>query len=407
MNCRHCGESLEHVFCDLNTCPPSNAMVKKEQLVLPESHFPLKVFVCPNCWLVQTEDIAKATDIFTSEYTYFSSYSTSWLKHAEEYVDYMMKRFSFDQNSLVVEIASNDGYLLQYFKQKGIPVLGIEPTANTAAVAREKGIDSRVEFFTGNLARSMAGTADLVLGNNVLAHVPDVNDFMKGVKIALKENGIATFEFPHLCQLKEHNQFDTIYHEHFSYFSLLSLKSIAEMQELQIFDVQELKTHGGSLRVFLKHKDDKSRNVEPAVNDLLEEEKSLKVNHLSYYSSFQEKVNLIKYDFIDFLIQQKKAGKKVIGYGAAAKGNTLLNYCGIKGADLLSFVVDASPHKQGKFLPGSRIPVYGEIRIKNEKPDFIVIFPWNIRKEITEQLAYVKEWGCKFAVAVPQLTILN
>jgi len=406
MNCRHCGESLEHVFCDLNTCPPSNAMVKKEQLVLPESYFPLKVFVCHNCWLVQTEDMAKATDIFTDDYTYFSSYSTSWLKHAEEYVRYMTKRFSFDQNSLVVEIASNDGYLLQYFKQKNIPVLGIEPTANTAAVAREKGIESRVEFFTSSLARSMEARADLVLGNNVLAHVPDVNDFMKGVKIALKANGVATFEFPHLCKLIGQNQFDTLYHEHFSYFSLQSVKSIAEMQDLQIFDVQELTTHGGSLRVFLKHKNDTSRDVESSVANLVEEEKRLRVNHLSYYSSFQEKINQIKYNFIHFLIQQKKANKKVVSYGAAAKGNTLLNYCGIKGTDLISFVVDASPHKQGKFLPGSRIPVCEEIHIKNEKPDFIVIFPWNIREEITGQLAYVKEWGCKFVVAIPKLEFI-
>lgn len=407
MNCRHCNNELTHVFADLQTCPPSNAMVKPEQLNYPETYFPLKVFVCEKCWLVQVDELEKAEAIFNDEYTYFSSYSTSWLQHAKEYADYMTGRFGLDQNSLVVEIASNDGYLLQYFKEKNIPVLGVEPTANTAQVAIDKGIENIVDFFGTQLAtEKIPSKADLILGNNVLAHVPDINDFAKGVKIALKPGGVNTFEFPHLCKLVALNQFDTIYHEHFSYLSLTAVKAIFEKQGLEVFDVQELPTHGGSLRVFTKHKEDVSKIIEDSVQLLLEKEKSLGVDTLGYYQNFQQKIETIKYDFTSFLINEKRNGKKIIGYGAAAKGNTLLNYCGIKGNDLIEFVVDASPYKQNKLLPGSRIPVFSKEKISAYKPDYIIIFPWNLTTEITEQLSYCKEWGAKFVVAIPELTIL-
>jgi SAM-dependent methyltransferase len=407
MNCRHCKEELTHVFCDLQTCPPSNAMVKPEMVNYPETYFPLKVFVCDKCWLVQVDELEKADAIFNAEYTYFSSYSTSWLQHAKEYVNYMTERFDFNTNSLVVEVASNDGYLLQYFKEKNIPVLGVEPTANTAKVAIDKGIDNIVDFFGSNLAEAkLNGKADLILGNNVLAHVPDINDFVKGVKIALKPNGVNTFEFPHLLQLVEHNQFDTIYHEHFSYLSLSNLVSVFEKQGLEIFDVQELKTHGGSLRIFAKHKEDSSKQVENTVHAMLEKESKAGVTTLAYYQNFQQKVEKIKYDFIEFLIQQKRNGKKVIGYGAAAKGNTLLNYCGIKGNDLIEFVVDASPYKQNKLLPGSRIPVFSKEKIEAYKPDFVIIFPWNLKEEVMGQLSYIKDWGGKFVIAIPSLQII-
>ena len=407
MNCRHCKNVLTHVFCDLQTCPPSNAMVKPEMINFPETYFPLKVFVCEKCWLVQVDELEKAEAIFNADYTYFSSYSTSWLNHAKAYTDYMTNRFGLNDKSLVVEVASNDGYLLQYFKEKNIPVLGVEPTANTAQVAIEKGIDNIIDFFGSNLAtEKLSSKADLILGNNVLAHVPDINDFVKGVKIALKPNGVNTFEFPHLLQLVTHNQFDTIYHEHFSYLSLSNLVSVFEKQGLEIFDVQELSTHGGSLRIFAKHKDDTTQAVESSVAAMLQKEAEAGLTTLSYYQNFQLKVDKIKYDFIDFLIQQKRNNKKIIAYGAAAKGNTLLNYCGIKGNDLIEFVVDASPYKQNKLLPGSRIPVYSNEKIKEYKPDYIIIFPWNLKQEVMNQLGYTREWGAQFVMAIPELTIL-
>jgi SAM-dependent methyltransferase len=381
-------------------------MVKSETLNHPETYFPLKVFVCEKCWLVQVDEIEKAENIFNDEYTYFSSFSTSWLAHAKKYTDYMTERFGYNQDSLVIEIASNDGYLLQYFKEKNIPVLGIEPTANTAKVAEEKGIESIVDFFGEKIAKEkLAGKADLILGNNVLAHVPDINDFVKGIKIALKPNGVNTFEFPHLCKLVQFNQFDTIYHEHFSYLSFTALKSVFEKQGLEFFDVQELPTHGGSLRIFTKHKEDVTKEVLPSVANMLKFEKDLGVDSLKYYQGFQEKVEKIKYDFIQFLIQSKKEGKKVVGYGAAAKGNTLLNYCGIKGMDLIEYVVDASPFKQDRLLPGSRISVYKPEKIIETKPDFVVIFPWNLKDEIIKQHAYIYEWNAKFVTAIPKLNI--
>jgi len=406
MNCRHCNHELTNVFCDLQTCPPSNAMVKPEMINYPETYFPLKVFVCEKCWLVQVDELEKADAIFNNEYTYFSSYSTSWLQHAKIYTDYMTERFGLNSDSLVVEVASNDGYLLQYFKEKNIPVLGVEPTANTAEVAIARGIENIVDFFGSNLAENkLKGKADLILGNNVLAHVPDINDFVKGVKIALKPNGVNTFEFPHLLQLVQDSQFDTIYHEHFSYLSLTNLNTVFEKQGLEIFDVQELKTHGGSLRIFTKHNEDSSKQIEPTVAAMLQKETAAGINTLAYYQNFQARVDKIKYDFTEFLIQQKRQGKKIIGYGAAAKGNTLLNYCGIKGNDLIEFVVDASPYKQNKLLPGSRIPVVGKEKIDEYKPDFVIIFPWNLKEEISEQLNYVRDWGCKFVIAIPKLQI--
>jgi len=406
MNCRHCGDQLNHVFVDLQTCPPSNAMVKVEEINHPETYFPLKVYVCSSCWLVQVDEIEKAENIFNEEYTYFSSYSKSWLAHAKSYVEYMTQRFGYNKDSLVVEIASNDGYLLQYFKELNIPVLGVEPTANTAKVAEGKGIESLVAFFGEKLAEDrLAGKADLILGNNVLAHVPDINDFVKGVKVALSPNGVNTFEFPHLCRLVEQNQFDTIYHEHFSYLSFTALKSVFEKQGLVFFDVQELPTHGGSLRIFAKHKEDQTKVIESSVKAMLEKEHLLGVDSLEYYQGFQDKTNKIKNDFVSFLIQAKREGKQVVGYGAAAKGNTLLNYCGIKGTDLISYVMDASPFKQDKLLPGSRIPVFSPQKLEETKPDYIVIFPWNLTAEISEQLSYSKAWGAKFVTAIPELTV--
>lgn len=406
MKCRHCENKLNHVFCDLQTCPPSNAMVKENMINYPETYFPLKVFVCDSCWLVQVDEIEKAENIFNEEYTYFSSFSKSWLAHAKEYVDYMVTRFKFNQESLIVEIASNDGYLLQYFNEKNIPVLGIEPTANTAKVAMEKGINSIIDFFGARLAKkSLEGKADLILGNNVLAHVPDINDFVKGVKISLKPDGVNTFEFPHICKLVEFNQFDTIYHEHFSYLSLTALKSIFEKQGLEFFDVQEIPTHGGSLRVFSKHIEDKSKQINTSVELLLNKEKSLGVDTLAYYQGFQQKTEKIKDDLISFLIRAKKEKKVVVAYGAAAKGNTLLNFCGIKGRDLISYAMDASPYKQNKFLPGSRIPVFNPEKILETKPNYVIILPWNLTEEISEQLSFIKSWGGEFVVAIPELKI--
>jgi len=406
MNCRHCENKLTHVFCDLQTCPPSNAMVNPEKINYPETYFPLKVFVCEKCWLVQVDEVEKAEAIFNDEYTYFSSYSSSWLDHAKKYCDYMEERFKYDANSLVVEIASNDGYLLQFFKEKLIPVIGVEPTRNTADVALRKGIDTIVDFFGSELAEnSLKGKADLILGNNVLAHVPDINDFVKGVKIALKPTGINTFEFPHLCELISKNQFDTIYHEHFSYLSLTSVSLIFQQQGLEIFDVQKLKTHGGSLRIFAKHHEDATKAIEDSVQEVLQEERKLGINGLNYYRNFQPKIDKVKNDFLQFLLTQKENGKKVIGYGAAAKGNTLLNYAGVKGNNLVDFVVDASPFKQRKLLPGSRISVLSEKSIIEAKPDFIIIFPWNLREEIANQLDYSRKWGARFVVAVPELEV--
>lgn len=407
MNCRHCKNELTHEFADLGFSPPSNSFLTKAQLNEPETFYPLKIMVCEKCFLVQIDEFAKHGDIFNADYAYFSSFSTSWLAHAKAYTEMMIKRFGFNEKSQVIEIASNDGYLLQYFKEQGVPVLGIEPTANTAAAAKDKGIESIVDFFGVRLAKTLAekGTkADLLLGNNVLAHVPDINDFVGGLQRLLKENGVITFEFPHLLQLIDKNQFDTIYHEHFSYLSLIAVKQVFEYHDLDIFDVEEVTTHGGSLRIFAKHKEDRSKAVSERVSQVLDREITFGLKDLSVYSSFQQKAEKVKNDFTQFLIMAKKEGKKVAGYGAAAKGNTLLNFAGTK-KDLLQFVADASPHKQNKFLPGVHIPVVTEDSIRILKPDYILILPWNLKDEISEQLAYIREWGGKFAVAIPEMKI--
>lgn len=409
MKCRFCATPLTHQFVDLVNSPPSNDYLSADELNAPEVYLPLKLFVCEQCLLVQIDEYKKADEIFSKEYAYFSSYSTSWLAHCKRYTDEMISRFGFNSQSLVTEIASNDGYLLQYFKERDVPVLGIEPTESTATVARQKGIETVTEFFGVNFATKMAterGKADLLVGNNVLAHVPDINDFVGGMKIALKPQGVITMEFPHLLQLVWNNQFDTIYHEHFSYLSFTTVKRIFEANELEMFDVQEIPTHGGSLRIFARHTEDHSKNILPTVEALLEKEKEADITTLSFYDGFQTKVDQVKIDFLKFLVEKKSEKKKVVAYGAAAKGNTLLNYCGIRH-DLITFVADASPHKQGKFLPGSHIPIVNETRIRETKPDYIVIFPWNIQEEIVNQLRYVKEWGAQFVVAIPTLQIVK
>jgi len=409
MKCRHCKTELEHVFVDLVNCPPSNSMLSDEKLNYPESFFPLKIFTCHNCMLVQVDEMKSADEIFDEEYTYFSSFSKSWLEHSRHYVDMMVERFSFSENSQVIEIASNDGYLLQYFKGHGVPVLGVDPTANTAAAAKEKGIDTIVEFFGADFAKDRLVAkgikGDLILGNNVLAHVPDINDFVKGMKIALKDKGIITMEFPHLMRLVEECQFDTIYHEHFSYLSFSTVKRVFEAQGLEMFDVQEIPTHGGSLRIFAKHREDHSKEISSNVPALLKKEDEAGMNSMGYYNDFQGRVDEIKYAVWEFLIKARRENKKVIGYGAAAKGNTLLNYCGVKGDDLIQFAVDASPHKQNKYLPASHIPVKGLDSIAEYKPDYVIILPWNLKKEIGGQLEYIREWGGRFVTFIPELDI--
>ena len=409
MRCRFCNTELEHVFIDLINSPASNSFLTKEQLNEPEAFYPLKVYTCHNCFLVQVDEYQKSDAIFNSEYVYFSSYSTTWLQHAKRYTEMMIQRFGFNSSSQVIEIASNDGYLLQYFKERDIPVMGIEPTANTAEVAMGKGIKTIVEFFGTELADRLANhwdvKADLLLGNNVLAHVPDIVDFVRGMKIILGDKGVITMEFPHLVQLVDNNQFDTIYHEHFSYLSFYTIKQIFEAQDLELFDVDEIPTHGGSLRIYAKHKEDDTKPVSQNVDNLLRKEIDKGVATLSYYQNFQERAFQVKLDIVSFLIAQKNAGKKVAAYGAAAKGNTLLNYCGIKN-DLIAYVADANPYKQNKWLPASHIPVVHESSLKSNQPDYVIILPWNLREEITEQLSYIRNWGGKFVIAIPQLEVI-
>ncbi len=408
MKCRFCGDELSHEFADLGNAPPTNSFLRQEQLNEPEVFYPLKLFVCDKCFLVQIDEHKQSQEIFNNEYAYFSSYSKTWLENAKRYTDLMVRKFPLNQKSLIVEIASNDGYLLQYFKEKHMNVLGIEPTKNTAQTAKSKGIDTIEDFFGELLAQRLARKdrkADLLVGNNVLAHVPDIHDFVKGLKILLKDDGIITMEFPHIMQLIEHNQFDTIYHEHFSYFSFMTVKSIFESHGLTIFDVDELPTHGGSLRIYARHEQNKKKGISENVSALLEKERSKGMNKIDFYLNFQDQTNKVKNQFLKFLIEQNQIGKKISAYGAAAKGNTLLNYCGIK-KDLISFVVDASPHKQGKFLPGSHVPVVDEGRIKAYQPDYVVILPWNIKDEIMTQLNYIREWGAMFVIAIPELQIL-
>lgn len=408
MQCRFCKTELKHEFIDLVNSPASNSFLTREQLNEPETFYPLKVYTCHNCFLVQVDEYKKSDAIFNSDYVYFSSFSTSWLAHAKRYTEMMTERFGLNKSSQVIEVASNDGYLLQYFQQKGIPVLGVEPTANTAEAAKAKGIESVVDFFGVQLAKELSAKgikADLLLGNNVLAHVPDIVDFVSGMKVILKPHGVVTMEFPHLMQLVDNNQFDTIYHEHFSYLSFYTVKQIFETQGLELFDVDELPTHGGSLRIYAKHKEDNTKEISPNVVALLKKEKEKGLAGLAYYDNFQQKALDVKLALTAFLIEQKKAGKSVAAYGAAAKGNTLLNYCGIK-ADLIDFVVDRNPAKQNKFLPASHIPVKNEDHLKAEKPEYVIILPWNLKDEITEQLAYIKDWGAQFIVPIPKLEII-
>jgi SAM-dependent methyltransferase len=407
MICRFDRLPLDHEFVDLGFSPPSNSFLKPEQLNEPEVYYPLKLFVSERSFLVQVDEYKRHDEIFSQDYVYFSSYSITWLQHSKAYVEMMIKRFGYNEKSQVAEIASNDGYLLQYFREKGVPVLGIEPTAGTAEVARGKGIESWVEFFGVALAKKMVAQgrqADLLLGNNVLAHVPDLNDFVGGLAIALKPAGVITMEFPHLMQLVEFNQFDTIYHEHFSYLSLLAVQTIFRHHGLELFDVQEIPTHGGSLRIFAKHAADTTHPICPAVGELIAKEKGKGMDTMEYYQGFQQKVDAVKNGFLEFLLKAKRDGKKVAAYGAAAKGNTLLNYCGLKN-DLISFVVDANPHKQNKFLPGSHIPVVSEAAIRQTRPDYVIIFPWNIKEEIRKQLDYIREWNGQFVTAIPAISI--
>jgi SAM-dependent methyltransferase len=407
MKCRHCGTPLIHTFLDLGFAPPSNAYLTEADLTKPEKYYPLKIKVCDECWLVQTEDYAQADELFNSDYAYFSSTSTSWLAHAERYARNIAEQLSLGPQSLVIEVASNDGYLLKNFVAAGIPCLGIEPTASTAEAAEKLGIPVLREFFGENLGTKLAAEgkqADLIAGNNVYAHVPDINDFTKGLKAALKPSGTVTLEFPHLMRLIEQNQFDTVYHEHFSYLSLYTVSRVFDSVGLRIWHVEQLATHGGSLRIYGCHADD-TRTTQPSVTSLLQDETDRGLQQLATYLGFQPKADKIKDDLLAFLIEQKRAGKKVAAYGAAAKGNTLLNYGGVK-SDLLPFVCDAAPAKQGKHMPGSHIPIMSPNAIKESKPDFIVILPWNIADEVISQNSFVREWGGKFVTAVPKLTIL-
>ncbi|HEC98965.1 MAG TPA: class I SAM-dependent methyltransferase [Proteobacteria bacterium] len=409
MKCRFCSTPLHHKFLDLGSAPPSNSFLTKEQLNQPATFYPLKLYACEKCWLVQIDEYKKSDEIFSQDYIYFSSYSKSWLDHAKKYVDMITDRLGLDATSHVIEIASNDGYLLQCFLGKQIPCLGIEPSANTAQVARGKGIETLEEFFGADLAKRLAQEgrrADLIIGNNVLAHVPDINDFVRGLKIALKPTGVVSMEFPHLMRLVEENQFDTIYHEHFSYLSFHTVRRIFAKHGLVLFDLEELTTHGGSLRTYARHDENDSKPVTPNVAELLEKEAARGMLRLDYYLDFQKKADKVKYALLSFLIEQKKQGNKVAAYGAAAKGNTLLNYCGVRD-DLIAFVADASPYKQGKYLPGSHIPVVSEEEIRKSKPDFILILPWNIKEEIIAQLDYIRTWGGKFVVPIPHIQIIQ
>jgi len=405
MKCRHCGSELRLPLADLGSAPPSNAYLTEKTLHAPEKWFPLRVLVCEHCWLAQTEDFAQANELFDAEYAYFSGFSSSWLAHSERYVADMAARFNLTADSHVVEAAANDGYLLQYVKARNIPCTGVEPTASTAAAARAKGIPIVEDFFGVRLARDLAALgkqADLTAANNVLAHVPDINDFVAGFTVLLKPQGVATFEFPHLLKLVAENQFDTIYHEHFSYLSLTAVERIFSANGLSVFDVEEHPTHGGSLRIFAQRSDTGQQVRSTRVDELLQRETDAGMLTTSYYADFQDKTNRVKNDFIAFLLEARRRGKRVAAYGAAAKGNTLMNYAGIR-PDLILFVADRNPAKQSKYMPGSRIPIVDESVLKNEKPDFVVILPWNLKHEVMRQLDYIRAWGGLFVIAVPEL----
>lgn len=405
--CRFCGAVLKQTFVDLGRSPLANSFLSVEDIKRGETTYPLHVYVCARCLLVQLQEFERAENIFR-DYLYFSSYSELWLRHCRNYTEQMTSRYSLSDRSLVVEVASNDGYLLQYFRDRGIGVLGVEPAANVAKVAQERGIATEVAFFGADKARRLAQagkSADLMTANNVLAHVPDLNDFVAGFKILLKPSGTATFEFPHLLNLIKERQFDTIYHEHFSYLSLLVVDKVFAHHDLRIYDVEQLPTHGGSLRLFVCHTDAAFRRS-AAVDDVLKAERGAGLDLIETYANFAHSVIDIKCDLVSFLIEARKQRKVVVGYGAPAKGNTLLNYCGI-GPELLSYTVDISPHKQGRFLPGIQIPIYAPDHIFETKPDYVLILPWNIKEEIVERMAAIRDWQGRFAIAIPELTILT
>jgi SAM-dependent methyltransferase len=404
--CRFCGQPLKRTFVDLGMSPLCETYPSVADLNRGEIYYPLHVYVCETCFLVQLEEYESAENIF-SDYAYFSSYSDSWLKHCENYCDNITKQLRLNKRSLVIEVASNDGYLLQYFVQRNVPVLGIEPAANVAKVAIEKGVPTLVKFFGGKLAWDLAAAgrcADLVVGNNVLAQVPDLKDFVEGLKILLKPEGVLTLEFPHLLRLIQRNEFDTIYHEHYSYFSMLTTQRILETHAMKVFDVEELPTHGGSLRVHACRADAHSHSLTPDVARVISEEQKAGLGAIGGYESFASRVRQVKWQLVEFLLKAAQDGRSVAGYGAPGKSATLLNYCGI-GKDLIEYTVDRSPYKQGRFLPGNHIPIYHPDRIRETKPNYVVILPWNLKDEIMEQLQFIREWGGRFVLPIPELAV--
>ena len=406
--CRFSSQYLHHTFVDLGMSPLANAYLTAEQLNNAEKFYPLRAYISEDTLLVQLEQFESPDQIF-SDYAYFSSYSVTWLKHAQNYTDMIVEKFGFNHYTQVIEIASNDGYLLQYFLKKGIPVLGIEPAANIAKVAQEKGIPSINKFFGVETAKELViqgKQADLLIGNNVLAHVPNLNDFIAGMKLLLKPNGILTMEFPHILQLIKHNQFDTVYHEHFSYFSFLTVEKIFAAHNLKLFDVEELPTHGGSLRIYAKHDYADNPSISERVNQLKEKEIAARLHQIETYITFGEKVKETKHKLLSFVLTAKAKGKSIVGYGAPAKGNTLLNYCGI-GKDFIDYTVDCNPYKQGLFLPGTHIPIFHPDTIRETKPDYVLILPWNLKEEIMEQMAFISEWGGQFVVPIPEVQVYS
>ncbi len=404
--CRFCDSPLKHTLVDLGMSPLCESYLTAEQLNHMEPFYPLHVYVCEKCFLAQLEEYVSPQEIF-SEYAYFSSYADSWLQHVKNYTDVMVDRFKINEKNFIVELASNDGYLLQYFVEKGIPVLGVEPAGNVAKIAVEKGVPTLVDFFGEKLARNMVVEgkgADLLIGNNVLAQVPDINDFVKGMKILLKPSGVITMEFPHLMRLMDENQFDTIYHEHFSYFSLISVEKIFAFHGLKVFDVEELHTHGGSLRIYACHHEDPAKDDCVKVKEIRDRELAAGFDRMDYYNSFSEKVKETKRTLLSFLINAKKEGKSIVGYGAPGKGNTLLNYCGIR-RDFIDYTVDRNPYKHGKFTPGTHIPIFPPDKIRKTRPDYVFILPWNFKDEIMQQMSDIRSWGGKFIVPIPEVKV--
>lgn len=407
--CRFCANKLSVSVVNLGMSPLCQKHVKPEEAYQMEKFYPLHAYVCTNCWLVQLDEFESPEKIFAEDYAYFSSYSDSWLQHCARYTERMIRDFGFNTSHFVVELASNDGYLLQYFVGKGFPVLGVEPAANVAEAARTKGVTTEVTFFGRAAARQLSAQyrkADLLLGNNVLAHVPDINDFVGGMKLMLAERGVITMEFPHLLQLIQNNQFDTIYHEHFSYLSFSTVNRIFAHHGLTLFDVEELPTHGGSIRIYGRHKEDESRPVSERVSEMLTREREQGFETVDFYTRFEEQVKETKRKLLEFLIEVKRAGKSIVGYGAPGKGNTLLNYCGIR-TDFLDYTVDRNPHKQGNFLPGTHIPIYAPEKIRETRPDYVLILPWNLKEEISRQMAYIEDWGGQFVVPIPEVKVFS